>query len=146
MQFEILVLVQMPNWIDNLVTITGSQTDISMLIQKLASDTKVFSLESIVHTNDCLEDWGTKCDVIEDEIINQSETMIQYSFRTAWAAPHEALMALTKTWNVQLKNEYSNAYGPYGIAHFSNGVITSFDQCICDRDQGPCSFGNHKNE
>jgi hypothetical protein len=105
MQFEILVLIQMPNWIDNLVTIKGSKADISMLIQKLASDTKVFSLENILHTNDCLKDWGTKCDVIEDKILNQNESMIQYWFRTAWAAPHEALMALTKTWNVQVKNE-----------------------------------------
>lgn len=73
--------------------------------------------------------WGTKWDVSEAEVISRSEGLITYRFNTPWGSPLEALTTLSEqypTLNLTLEFEEEQAWG--GTCEIQDGLMIETDR------------------
>ena len=102
----------MPNWTNNTFTIEAPKEKIVELKKKFKSKDNVFDFNKIIPmpknskefkadgglTQEDFKDgnnwyvwsaknWGTKWNSIDAEIVEESDTHVEYCFRTAWDAP-----------------------------------------------------------
>lgn len=71
-----------------------------------------------------IENWGTKWDVSGDvEVIEDAKDCWNLSFQTAWAPPHEALVALSEQHpEVSIRNEWREEQGYGAHQEYSEGT------------------------
>ena len=81
-----------------------------------------------------IHNWGTKWDASESELVEESETSLQYRFDTPWGVAEGALIALSKQYpDIQFDLEYEEETGWGGEVEFTNGesvvVLEYQDRC-----------------
>ena len=70
-----------------------------------------------------ITNWGTKWDASESELVDESETSLQYRFDTPWGVAEGALIALSKQYpDIQFDLEFEEETGWGGEVEFTNGV------------------------
>ena len=106
----------MPNWCENEVTITGdTEEQIKEFKEYVSAGEGEFSFEAIVPMPEnvkdtthnhlgpnsgpnwydwSIENWGTKWDADDVEVVDEDEESITYSFDTAWSPPEPICEAL----------------------------------------------------
>jgi hypothetical protein len=70
-----------------------------------------------------IHNWGVKWDASESELVEESETSLQYRFDTPWGVAEGALIALSTQYpDVQFDLEFEEETGWGGEVEFTNGV------------------------
>lgn len=74
----------------------------------------------------CIENWGTKWNATNGELISENKNKLTYTFDTAWCHPTELLLAFSKKYpNVEIEAEYANEddYETFYNITYKNGKI-----------------------
>lgn len=70
-----------------------------------------------------VDNWGTKWDVDNVEVLEEGEDTWQIQFSTAWAPPHEALVALSQQHpDILIRNEWLEEQGFGAHQEYSGGT------------------------
>lgn len=73
--------------------------------------------------------WGTKWDVSEAEMIDRVEGHISYQFHTPWGSPLEALITLSQQYpTLSLNLEFEEEQGWGGACLIQNGTLIETDK------------------
>jgi len=124
----------MPNWIENVVKITGEKEDLKNLIEKVKGKETSFSFESFCpnlqakpyHINWNIENWGTKWDAQDVSETFETNEII-FEFNTANSTPFEALNKLSTLFpNTTITCNYIDIEGgdrEDSFYIFKNGVL-----------------------
>ena len=91
----------MPNWCNNVVTINSDDPEKIKRIETAINEGKLFE-EFLPFPNGewdynwCVENWGTKWDISQQEIIEVTDDSISFRFDTAWSPPHNFYSKMTE--------------------------------------------------
>lgn len=118
----------MPNWCDNMLTLTHS--DPAMITRAAESAERDSLLEEFAPLGEwqydaAVEKWGTKWDISNPDIIEQSENMLQLSFNTAWSPPlnfYDELLAQGFEVNAQFYEP-----GVCYVGRYNDGDVEEFE-------------------
>ena len=119
----------MPNWCSNSVTLTHNDPEMIVRAKNaIEQDTLLNEFAACPTGWDydwCVQNWGTKWDITEGEVIESDQTSLDCRFETAWAPPikfYEALEAL----GFEVEAQYFEPGAAY-VGEYSNGVDDQFD-------------------
>jgi hypothetical protein len=95
----------MPNWMNNNLSISGSEADIQAFIHKAAEqpgrNSGILSFGNFVQPVASHEDsqamaWGCKWDAMEVKVLRKGNGYVNYTFVTPWSAPFPVLKAMSE--------------------------------------------------
>ena len=119
----------MPNWCSNSVTLTHSDPEMIVRAKNAIEQGELLNEFVACPTgwdyDWCVQNWGTKWDITEGEVIESDQTSLDCRFETAWSPPvkfYEALEAL----GFEVEAQYFEPGAAY-VGEYSNGVDEDFD-------------------
>lgn len=128
----------MPNWCDNTLTISGKKADLEDFKNRVKTETEVLSLNNFVpmpkeyEEGDKwymwrVENWGTKWEVMDANILNEEDDYIDYRFDSAWSPPTEWLQKVAKqNPNLNFKLVYrEDGMGFMGADYYEGGELVN---------------------
>lgn len=119
----------MPNWCENVVSITAPKEIIDGIEAELSKEEGGEFLNHLHPIGEwdydkCVTEWGTKWDATVHNYDRKSEVEIEVSFDTAWAPPlraYEAFLDRVNDPNVSLMAHYFEP-GMCFTGYFENGI------------------------
>lgn len=173
----------MPNWVFNKVSITGDEHLIDSIFNNVQKDDSVISFwnikqptgEEFQKYQDSLgtpgvmpfwydwncENWGTKWDASNAELLRRDIGVVEYRFDTAWSPPLPVLTHLSEQYpGVEVVLDWEEEQGFGGQFRFSNGEANEeswydipyshaemvergkVDECLCAWADDPSDFYN----
>lgn len=139
----------MPNYLKNVVKITGSKEEIDSLMNFVSNETGKYKSEFCFDNIDPMphedempekykkgplpsyyywqyENWGTTWTALDIEVNRVNPEMVHYTFLTGWVAPIPVLIALSRKYQqIQIELEYADEDlgNNVGSVKIQNGAI-----------------------
>lgn len=94
----------MPNWCSNVVLFTHNDPKIIQKIKRGIEEQNLF--ETFIPCKESITDqvtaWGTKWDICEPDILDNTENSITVRFQTAWSPPLEFYRQIEENENIKI--------------------------------------------